>query len=40
VSVAALTVLRHGKAVDKGMTIGEIRWTRNSGGRSGDYKRS
>jgi cyclic pyranopterin monophosphate synthase len=39
VSVAALTVYDMCKAVDKDMTIGEIRLDEKSGGRSGDYKR-
>jgi len=39
VSVAALTVYDMVKAIDKRMTIGEIRLMRKSGGRSGDWKR-
>lgn len=35
VSVAALTIYDMCKAADKGMTIGEIRLVRKSGGRSG-----
>jgi len=37
VSVAALTIYDMCKAVDRGMTIGEIRLTRKSGGKSGLY---
>ena len=37
VSVAALTLYDMVKAVDKGMTIGEIRLVSKRGGRSGDY---
>lgn len=37
VAVAALTVYDMCKAVDRGMRIGEIRLTRKSGGRSGDW---
>ena len=37
VSVAALTIYDMCKAVDKGMTIGEIRLLQKSGGRSGDW---
>jgi cyclic pyranopterin monophosphate synthase len=40
VGVAALTVYDMCKAVDKDMTIGEIRLDEKSGGRSGDYKRA
>jgi cyclic pyranopterin phosphate synthase len=39
VSVAALTVYDMCKAVDKGMEISDIRLTRKSGGKSGDYSR-
>jgi cyclic pyranopterin monophosphate synthase len=39
VSVAALTVYDMCKAVDRQMTIGEIRLEEKSGGRSGDYRR-
>jgi cyclic pyranopterin phosphate synthase len=39
VAVAALTVYDMVKAVDKAMTIGEIRLVRKTGGRSGDYRR-
>ena len=37
VSVSALTIYDMCKAVDTGMTIGEIRLVRKSGGRSGVY---
>jgi cyclic pyranopterin monophosphate synthase len=37
VAVAALTVYDMLKAVDKAMTIGEIRLTEKRGGRSGEY---
>lgn len=40
VSVAALTVYDMCKALEKGMTIGEIRLERKTGGKSGDYERS
>ena len=40
VSVAALTLYDMCKAIDKGMTIGEIRLERKTGGRSGEWKRS
>jgi cyclic pyranopterin phosphate synthase len=39
VAVAALTVYDMVKAVDKGMTIGDIHLVRKSGGRSGPYVR-
>jgi len=39
VAVAALTVYDMVKAVDKSMTIGEIRLVRKTGGRGGDYRR-
>jgi cyclic pyranopterin monophosphate synthase len=39
VSVAALTIYDMVKAVDRGMTIGAIRLTRKSGGRSGLFER-
>lgn len=39
VAVAALTVYDMVKAADRGMTIGDIRLVRKSGGRSGDYRR-
>jgi cyclic pyranopterin phosphate synthase len=38
VSVACLTIYDMAKAVDRGMVIGDIRVTRKSGGRSGDWK--
>lgn len=38
VAVAALTVYDMVKAADRGMTIGEIRLVRKTGGRSGDYR--
>jgi cyclic pyranopterin phosphate synthase len=37
VSVAALTVYDMCKAVDRGMTIGEVRLTHKAGGKSGTY---
>jgi cyclic pyranopterin phosphate synthase len=37
VSVAALTIYDMCKAADKGMTIGQIRLVRKSGGRSGPF---
>jgi len=37
VSVSALTIYDMCKAVDRGMTIGEIRLVRKSGGKSGLY---
>lgn len=40
VSVAALTVYDMCKALEKGITITEIRLERKSGGKSGDYERS
>ncbi len=40
VSVAALTVYDMCKALDKGMTITDIRLEVKSGGKSGDYARS
>ena len=39
VALAALTVYDMVKAVDKAMTIGEIRVVKKTGGRSGDYRR-
>lgn len=39
VSVAALTIYDMCKAVDKGMTISEIKLLEKSGGKSGDFKR-
>ena len=38
VAVAGLTVYDMVKAVDKGMTIGEIRLVEKRGGRGGEYK--
>jgi cyclic pyranopterin phosphate synthase len=38
VSVACLTLYDMAKAVDRGMTISDIRLTEKSGGKSGDYK--
>lgn len=38
VSVAALTVIDMGKALDRGMVIESIRLLEKSGGRSGDYQ--
>jgi len=38
-SVAGLTIYDMCKAVDKGMTIGEIRLETKSGGKSGDWSR-
>jgi cyclic pyranopterin monophosphate synthase len=38
VAVAALTVYDMCKAVDRGMTIGDIRLLKKSGGRSGSYE--
>jgi len=40
VAVAALTVYDMVKAVDKAMTVGEIRLVRKTGGRSGDWSPS
>lgn len=37
-AVALLTIYDMAKALDRGMTIGEIRVTEKSGGRSGDWK--
>ena len=39
VSVAALTVYDMCKALEKGMTITDIRLEQKTGGKSGDYKR-
>ncbi len=39
VSVAALTIYDMCKAIDRGMTVGEIRLLAKSGGKSGDYRR-
>jgi cyclic pyranopterin phosphate synthase len=38
VSVALLTIYDMAKALDKGMTIGEIRLLSKTGGKSGDWK--
>jgi cyclic pyranopterin phosphate synthase len=40
VMTAALTIYDMCKAVDRGMTIGEVRLISKSGGRSGDWTRS
>jgi cyclic pyranopterin phosphate synthase len=40
VSAAALTIYDMCKAVDRGMTIGDIRLIEKRGGRSGHYKRN
>ena len=40
VSAAALTIYDMCKAVDRGMTIGEMRLLRKSGGKSGTYVRA
>jgi cyclic pyranopterin monophosphate synthase len=40
VEIALLTVYDMCKAVDRGMTIGEVRLLEKSGGRSGTWKRS
>lgn len=40
VSVAALTVYDMCKALDKSITITEVRLERKTGGKSGDYQRS
>jgi len=38
-SVAALTLYDMAKAIDRGMTIGEIALIEKSGGKSGDFRR-
>jgi cyclic pyranopterin monophosphate synthase len=38
VSVALLTIYDMAKAIDKGMTIGDIRLLSKSGGKSGDWR--
>jgi cyclic pyranopterin phosphate synthase len=38
--VAALTIYDMAKAVEKGMTITDVRLIRKSGGKSGDYLRA
>jgi cyclic pyranopterin phosphate synthase len=40
VSVASLTIYDMCKALEKGITISEIRLERKSGGKSGDYVRT
>ena len=40
VSVAALTIYDMCKALDKGITIAEVRLESKTGGKSGDYKRA
>ncbi|RMF22865.1 MAG: cyclic pyranopterin monophosphate synthase MoaC [Deltaproteobacteria bacterium] len=40
VSVAALTVYDMCKAIDRGMTISDIRLIEKSGGRSGEFRRA
>jgi len=40
VSVAALTIYDMCKALDKGITISELRLERKTGGKSGDYSRT
>jgi len=40
VSVAALTIYDMCKALEKGITITDIRLESKTGGKSGDYKRS
>ncbi len=40
VSIALLTLYDMAKALDRGMTIGEIRLLAKSGGRSGDWRAS
>jgi len=40
VSVACLTIYDMAKAVDRGMTIGDVRLTHMSGGKSGTYTAS
>src|SRR5262245_53770099 len=39
VSIAALTIYDMCKALEKGMTISEVRLERKTGGKSGDYRR-
>jgi len=39
VSIAALTIYDMCKALEKGMTITEIRLETKTGGKSGDYER-
>jgi cyclic pyranopterin phosphate synthase len=40
VSIAALTIYDMCKALDKGITITDIRLESKTGGKSGDYRRS
>jgi cyclic pyranopterin phosphate synthase len=40
VAVALLTVYDMAKAMDRGMTIGQIELLEKSGGKSGDWKRA
>jgi cyclic pyranopterin phosphate synthase len=40
VSIAALTIYDMCKALDKGITISEVRLERKTGGKSGDYRRT
>ncbi len=40
VSVAALTVYDMAKAIEKGMTVTNVRLVKKSGGKSGDYLRT
>lgn len=40
VTIACLTIYDMAKAVDRGMTIGEVRLTHKSGGKSGTYDAS
>lgn len=40
VSIAALTIYDMCKALEKGMTISEVRLERKSGGKSGDFNRT
>ncbi|MEX0956031.1 MAG: cyclic pyranopterin monophosphate synthase MoaC [Rhizobiaceae bacterium] len=39
VAIACLTIYDMAKAIDRDMTIGDIRLTQKSGGRSGQYRR-
>ena len=39
VSIAALTIYDMCKALDKGITISDVRLERKTGGKSGDYRR-
>jgi cyclic pyranopterin phosphate synthase len=39
VSIAALTIYDMCKALDKGITITDVRLERKTGGKSGDYER-